>query len=118
MEIDGVGTSGMTYETDCSTAYDSANGGGAQPAGHWCDDTFNIFDPSLVSNYGTSCTSATDPTCYGRMHLEFDQDWMAAGYCGPSTSYCNNNTLAQTINPGSSTTLFDFRALSSGTPII
>jgi len=109
VEIDGVGTSGMTYETDCSTAYDSANGGGAQPAGHWCDDTFNIFDPSLVSNYGTSCTSATDPTCYGRMHLEFDQDWMAAGYCGPSTSYCNNNTLAQTINPGSSTTLFDFQ---------
>jgi len=104
VEIDGVRWAGKAYE-DCATTYYSVNGGGSMSPGNWCDNTFNVYDPSVVTNYGTSCTSATDPTCYGRMHLEFDRDWMAAGYCGTSTTYCNNNTLFSTTTEQS--TLID-----------
>ncbi|SRR6266487_221922 len=106
VEIAGVGRGFWSYE-DCRTAYDTVNGGPAFPQGHWCDSTGNLFDPSMVPNYSTSCTSSTDPTCWGRIHVEFDGDWMAAGYCGISTTYCNNNTLAQQTVQGSALTLID-----------
>jgi len=117
VEIDGVGTSSMVYESDCLTisngvpTFDGINGGSSVPVGHYCDDTVNIFDPALVPHYGatTSCLSPTDPTCYGQMHLEFDHDWMAAGYCGITTATCNNSTLAGLVQPGSPSTLFDFQ---------
>ena len=109
VEIDGVGTGSMVYESDCSSLYDPLNGGQPQPAGHWCDNTFNIFDPALVPDYNNKCLTVADPTCYGLMHLEFDHDWMAGGYCGPTTTMCNNNTLASLVNPGSASTLFDFQ---------
>jgi len=107
VEIDGIARTTMSYETDCATSYDTVDGGGAVPPGHWCDNTFNLFDPMLVPNSFTSCSSSTDPTCYGKLHTEFDKDWMAAGYCGVSTTYCNNNTLSHQTTAGSDTSLFD-----------
>jgi hypothetical protein len=31
--------------------------------------------------------------------VEIDQDWMARGYCGPGSSGCDNNTIAQVPVP-------------------
>ncbi len=112
VEIDGVGRGGWSYE-DCRSTYDTVNGGGAMPAGHWCDSTGNLFDPAQVPNYSTSCTSNTDPTCYGRIHVEFDGDWLAAGECGSSVPYCNNNTLVSSTTSGSASTLIDVQGFVS-----
>ena len=106
VEIDGVARASWSYE-DCRTNYDPINGGTAFAKGQWCDSTGNLFDPTLVPNYSTSCTSPTDPTCWGRIHVEFDGDWLAAGYCGTSTTYCNNDTLVKQTTQGSTTTLID-----------
>ena len=107
VEIDGVGRAFWSYE-DCGTKYDSVNGGSLYPPGHWCDSTGNVFDPTMVANYSSSCRTATDPTCGGRIHVEFDTDWMAAGYCGRGT-VCDNNTMVQQTVPGSSSTLIDIQ---------
>ena len=74
VEIDGVQRASTTFE-DSSTSYDPTNGGGSYGGVTVNDFTFNIYDPTIVSNYGTSCTTAKDPTCYGRIHLEIDHDW-------------------------------------------
>ena len=90
VEIDGVKRAGITNE-DCVGTYDPINGGGNN-GGSFCDSTFNIYDPSVVSNYGTSCTRTSDPTCYGRIHSEIDHDWKAAHYCGSATT-CDDVAL-------------------------
>src|SRR6266705_1152437 len=59
----------------------------------------------MVPNYSTSCVSPTDPTCYGRIHVEFEGDWLAAGYCG--SRVCDNNTLVQDTVAKSASTLID-----------
>ncbi len=105
VEIDGLGRGPVSYN-DCRTSYDMVNGGSSLPPGHWCDSSQNLFDPSMVPSYSGSCTSAADPTCWGRIHTEFDGDWLAAGYCGTGT-VCDNNTLAQQTTSGSATTLID-----------
>src|SRR5207247_90044 len=33
--------------------------------------------------------------------IEFDQDWMAKGYCGPGHSPCDNDTITQYFSTGS-----------------
>src|SRR6266571_5220086 len=106
VEIDGVGRGPRSY-ADCQVNYDTINGGSPHPPGRWCDDSGNLFDPALVPSYATSCVSASDPTCWGRLHVEFDQDWMAAGTCGVTTTYCNNNTLVQQTVQNSATSLID-----------
>jgi PKD repeat protein len=105
VEIDGVMRSGGVFQ-DNSTHYDATNGGGSYGGVVYNDFTFNIWDPSIVSNYTSSCTSAGDPTCYGRIHLEIDHDWQAAGYCGAGTA-CDPNALASQTASGS--TLIDFQ---------
>ena len=90
VEIDGVKRSSITNE-DCVGTFDTINGGGSN-GGSFCDSTFNIYDPTVVTNYGTSCTSASDPTCYGRIHSEIDHDWKAAHYCGSATT-CDDVAL-------------------------
>ena len=105
VEINGVGRAFWNYQ-DCSASYDTVNGGTPMPSGHWCDSYGNLFDPALVPNYSTSCTSASDPTCWGRIHVEIDRDWLAAGYCGTGTA-CDNNTLVQQTTSASATTLID-----------
>src|SRR6266581_3673919 len=105
VEIDGVKRASAVFE-DSSTSYDPTNGGGSYGGPAFNDFTFNIYDPTIVSNYGTSCTTAKDPTCYGRIHLEIDHDWQAAKYCASSTA-CDPNALnSQTT---AEVTLIDFQ---------
>src|SRR5712692_1792055 len=99
VQINGVERSSLTNE-DWSSIYDPANGGTVHSS-LTGDTTFNLFDSAVVTDYPTSCTSSTDPTCYGRIHGEIDHDWKAAGYCGPGT-FCNNATLASQTSPTSS----------------
>src|SRR6266705_922064 len=86
VEIDKLTLHNYFYETrDCSTKYNAINGGGPYPNGEtFCDSTGNIYA------VGTSS---------GFVHVEFDMDWMAADQAGPSTTYDNNNTIAQVKSP-------------------
>ena len=100
VEIDGIKRANVQKE-DCINAYDTINGGSQYPNGaSYCVSDFNVYDPSIVQNLSTSCTSPTDPTCYGRIYVEMDRDWFAAGYCGPGTA-CDNGSL---ISSGTSAT--------------
>src|SRR5712691_2556376 len=90
VEIDGILRPSITNE-DCAGNYDTVNGGSSN-GGSYCDSTFNLYDRAVVPNYSTSCTSSTDPTCYGRIHSEIDHDWKAATYCGSSTT-CDDGAL-------------------------
>jgi PKD repeat protein len=99
-----VGRSSWSYE-DCGPSYDPVNGGTTYTNGQWCDSTGNLFDPKMVPNFSSSCGSATDSACWGRIHVEFDRDWLAASYCG--SGVCNNNTLVQNTVAGSASTLID-----------
>ncbi len=86
VEIDKLTLHNYFYETrDCSASYNAINGGGPYPNGEtFCDSTGNIYA------VGTSS---------GFVHVEFDMDWMAADQAGPSTTYDNNNTIAQVKSP-------------------
>src|SRR6267378_2696505 len=103
VEIDGVKRVNLVNE-DCTGTYDAVNGGGSN-GGSYCDSTFNFYDPAVVPNYSTSCTSASDPTCYGRIHSEIDHDWKAAKYCGASTT-CDDAALSSQTTTSS---LIDFQ---------
>src|SRR5712692_3415249 len=103
VEIDGVKRVSLVNE-DCTGTYDTVNGGGSN-GGSYCDSTFNFYDPGVVPNYSTSCTSASDPTCYGRIHSEIDHDWKAAKYCGASTT-CDDAALSSQTTTSS---LIDFQ---------
>jgi len=103
VEIDGVKRASLVNE-DCTGTYDAVNGGGSN-GGSYCDSTFNFYDPGVVPNYSTSCTSASDPSCYGRIHSEIDHDWKAAKYCGASTT-CDDAALSSQTTTSS---LIDFQ---------
>gem|GEM_PF-2956618 len=92
VQINGIYLPHLTYG-DCSITYNSANGGGSYPdrngdgkADTFCDDYGDIHST------GGGSTS---------IHIEFDQDWMAKGYCGPGHSPCDNNTITQYFSSGS-----------------
>src|SRR2546425_7431373 len=103
VEIDGVKRASLVNE-DCTGSYDAVNGGSSN-GGSYCDSTFNFYDPAVVPNYSTSCTSSSDPSCYGRIHSEFDHDWKAAKYCGASTT-CDDAALNSQTTTSS---LIDFQ---------
>src|SRR2546426_2111468 len=98
VEIDGV-KRGTIGNGDCTGTYDPVNGGTSN-GGNYCDTDFNIYDPAVVPNYSTSCSSASDPTCYGRIHIEIDHDWKAARYCGASTA-CDDVVMNSQTNSSS-----------------
>src|SRR5213080_3842713 len=82
----------LTYG-DCSTTYNSVNGGGPYPdrngdgkADTFCDDYGDIH------SIGGGSTG---------IHIEFDQDSLAKGYCGPGHSPCDNATITQYFSTGS-----------------
>src|SRR2546426_2430486 len=81
-------------------------GGSSYSGGSRNDHTFNAFDPAIVPSYSSSCTSASDPTCYGRIHMEIDHDWQAAGYCG-SGSACDPAAMDSQTTAAS--TIMDFQ---------
>ncbi len=86
VEVDGVTLHNYFYETrDCATSYNTVNGGSPFPNGETlCDSTGNVFAVGTSSGY---------------VHIEIDRDWMAKVYAGPSTTYDNNNTIAQVKLP-------------------
>jgi hypothetical protein len=87
VEVDNVYlTSTYKYETaDCATQYDPVNGGGSYGGSTVCDSTGNVFSIGTTSGF---------------LHVEFDHDWMAKGYCGPASTTCNNNTIVQDTSSG------------------
>jgi len=93
VEIDNVRvTSAFVAETDCSSTFNTVNGGGAySTGGSKCDVTSN-----LLSSATNSCTGTTDPGCWQRLHVEFDQDWQGASYCG-SGSVCDTSQARSQI---------------------
>jgi len=93
VEIDNVRvTSAFVAETDCSSTFNTVNGGGAySTGGSKCDVTSN-----LLSGATNSCTGTTDPRCWQRLHVEFDQDWQGASYCG-SGSVCDTSQARSQI---------------------
>ena len=87
VQVSGVYLS--SYETeDCSTKFDPINNGTLYPdingdgrPDTFCDSTGNLF---LVGD-----TNSFNP----RIHIEFDHDWIAAGWAGASTTYNSNVTI-------------------------
>src|SRR5207247_870851 len=91
VEIRGV-QRGFLLNEDYSVRYDAVNGATPYPAGmNMSDTTFNIFTPG----YGT-CTSGNRTGCMHTIHVEIDQDWKAAGYCGTGTSSISRITINST----------------------
>jgi len=92
VQINGIYLPHLTYG-DCSTTYNSVNGGGPYPDrnGDGKSDTF-CDDYGDIHSIGGGSTG---------IHIEFDQDWMARGYCGPGHFPCDNNTITQYFSTGS-----------------
>ena len=75
---------------DYAVVYDPVNGGSSYPTGmNLSDTTFNAFTPGYAT-----CTSTNTTGCMHTIHMEFDHDWKAAGYCGPNTA-CDPHAMAR-----------------------
>src|SRR5881397_4024857 len=87
VQIDGVYLSTYTFDShDCSTRFKGVNGGGPYPNNEtFCDNVGNILQVGTTS---------------GQIHIEFDQDWLAADYCGSDVPSCDNVTVAQQQSNG------------------
>ena len=87
VEVDGVYLNDYLFDSgDCSKGYSPINGGGPYPNNQtFCDNTGDIRAMGTTNGY---------------IHIEFDQDWLAKGYCGSTVSYCNNVTIAQQVSSG------------------
>jgi hypothetical protein len=71
---------------DCSKGFKPENGGGPYPNGQtFCDNTGDIRAMGTTNGY---------------IHIEFDQDWLAKGYCGATVPSCNNVTIAKYVSAG------------------
>ncbi len=85
VEVDNVYLTSSYRSEDCSTRYDAVNGGGNYGGSTFCDSTGNVFSVGTTNGF---------------LHIEFDHDWMAKGFCGPGRSPCDNNTIVQDISNG------------------
>ncbi len=87
VEVDGVYLYDYLFASgDCSKGFKKINGGGPYPNNQtFCDNTGDIRAMGTTNGY---------------IHIEFDQDWLAKGYCGSTVSYCNNVTIAQQVSSG------------------
>jgi len=87
VQIDGVYLATYTFDShDCSTRFKGVNGGGSYPNNEtFCDNVGNILQVGTTS---------------GQIHIEFDQDWLAADYCGSDVPSCDNVTIAQQQSNG------------------
>src|SRR2546428_10530445 len=88
VEIHGVYLNPYTFDSnDCSHGFAPINGGTVYPDGKlYCDNVGDILAVGTVS---------------GKMHIEFDQDWLARGWCGSQTAWCNNVSAAEYVSLGS-----------------
>src|SRR2546421_200467 len=87
VEVDSVYLYDYLFASgDCSKGFKKVNGGGPYPKNQtFCDNTGDIRAMGTTNGY---------------IHIEFDQDWLAKGYCGSTISYCNNVTIAQKVSSG------------------
>ncbi len=98
VEIRGVYPVVWDYTTeDCASVFNGINGGGnfGTPL---CDSSGNMQTFGIHGD----CGGVIHTACGHRLHFEIDRDWMARGWCGPESSYCNNSTLPQYVASGSS----------------
>src|SRR2546428_1069016 len=88
VEIHGVYLNPYTLDSnDCSHGFAPINGGTVYPDGKlYCDNVGDILSLGTVS---------------GKIHIEFDQDWLAKGWCGSQTSWCNNVSALEYVSLGS-----------------
>jgi len=88
VEIHGVYLNPYTLDSnDCSHGFAPINGGTLYPDGKlYCDNVGDILSLGTVS---------------GKIHMEFDQDWLAKGWCGSQTSWCNNVSALEYVSLGS-----------------
>src|SRR3989449_353756 len=101
VEVRGV-RRGFLLNEDYSIHFDAVNGGGPHPNGmNTSDTTFDIFTPGY-----DVCTLGNKTGCMHTIHMEFDHDWKAAGYCGPNTT-CDPHILA--AETAADKTLIDFQ---------
>ena len=98
VEIRGVYPVVWDYTTeDCASVFNGINGGGSFDT-PLCDSSGNMQTFGIHGN----CGGVIHTACSHRIHFEIDMDWMAKGWCGPGSSYCNNSTLPQYVASGSS----------------
>ena len=98
VEIRGVYPVVWDYTTeDCASAFNEINGGGNFD-NLLCDSSGNMQTFGIHGD----CGGVIHTACGHRIHFEIDRDWMAKGWCGPGSSYCNNSTLPQYVASGSS----------------
>src|SRR2546427_1356759 len=88
VEIHGVYLNPYTLDSgDCSHGFAPINGGTVYPDGKlYCDNVGDILSVGTTS---------------GKIHIEFDQDWLAKGWCGSQTSWCNNVSALEYVSLGS-----------------
>src|SRR2546425_414291 len=88
VEIHGVYLNPYTLNSgDCSHGFAPINGGKLYPDGkQYCDNVGDILALGTTS---------------GRIHIEFDQDWLAKGWCGSQTIWCNNVSALEYVSLGS-----------------
>src|SRR3989442_480161 len=88
VEIHGVYLNPYTLDSnDCSHGFAPINGGTLYPDGKlYCDNVGDILSLGTVS---------------GKIHIEFDQDWLAKGWSGSQTSWCNNVSALEYVSLGS-----------------
>ena len=87
VQVNGVYLYVYTFNSgDCSKGFKAVNGGGRYPNNQtFCDNTGDIRAMGTTNGY---------------IHVEFDQDWLAKGFCGSTVSYCNNVTIANYVSTG------------------
>ncbi len=91
VQINNVLLVSPTNEEDCSTTFNSSNGGGLYPNGNlYCDTDQNLH----TLGHSGNCSSTDTSGCMHRIFFEIDRDWKAAGYCGTGT-VCDNSTMHQ-----------------------
>src|SRR2546427_3354833 len=88
VEIHGVYLNSYTLDNpDCSHGFARINGGTVYPDGKvYCDSVGDILSLGTTN---------------GKIHIEFDQDWLAKGWCGSQTSWCNNVSAVDYVSLGS-----------------
>lgn len=82
VQVDRVYLADFIYQPfDCDDHFARVNGGGPYPNNETiCESQGTLFEMG---------------TTEGFIQIEFEKDWLAAGYCGPDVPYCDNTTIAQ-----------------------
>lgn len=70
---------------ECSDHFKGVNGGGPYPNGTLCDNQGEFLPMGSTVAF---------------MQGEMDQDWLAAGFCGPAVASCDNVTIGDWVSAG------------------